>query len=539
MRRGRPAVAGSTASPAPLHCIGPSGTSRPRVIVAGAGPGGLAAAMLLAHAGADVVVLERKDRVGGRSAALHGGDFKFDLGPTFFLYPRVLAEIFAACGHRLEDEVELLRLDPMYHLLFEAGGEIRASADLARLAADIARLSPRDAAAVPRFIDDNRAKFAAFQPVLQRPFASWRDLFTPDLLAALPALRPLRSVDGDLARYFSDPRVRLAFSFQSKYLGMSPFKCPSLFTILSFMEYEHGVFHPRGGCGAVMEAMARIARRAGVQIRLDEPITEILFEGRKAVGVRTDRGDYLSDALVINADFAKAMSSLVPDRLRRRWSDRRLAKKRYSCSTFMMYLGIEGRFDHLAHHTILLAEDYRRNVRAIESGEAPPETPSLYVQNACVTDPEQAPPGHSTLYVLVPVGNLAGGTDWRREAPRYRELVLRRLVALGLDKLERRIRFERIVTPADWEHDMQIYRGATFNLAHNMAQMLHNRPGNRFEDLEQVYLVGGGTHPGSGLPVIFESARITSRLLAQDLGLALSEASAQPASLTAPLARAS
>ena len=522
-----------------LRYVGPSRMSRPQVVIAGAGPGGLAAAMLLAHAGSDVVVLERKDRVGGRSAALRGGGFRFDLGPTFFLYPQILAEIFAACGHRLEDEVELLRLDPMYHLMFEAGGEIRASADLARLTADITKLSPQDAAAVPRFMDDNRAKFEAFRPVLQRPFASWRDLLTPDLLRALPALRPLRSVDDDLARYFADPRVRLAFSFQSKYLGMSPFKCPSLFTILSFMEYEHGVFHPRGGCGAVMEAMARAARRAGAQILLNEPITEILFDGRRAVGVRTDRGDYRSDALVINADFAKTMTSLVPDRLRRRWSDRRLAKKRYSCSTFMMYLGIEGRFDDLAHHTIFLAEDYRRNVRAIETGDVPPEAPSLYVQNACVTDPEQAPPGHSTLYVLVPVGNLEGGIDWRAEAPRYRELVLRRLPAMGIDDLERRIRFEKIITPVDWEHDMQIYRGATFNLAHNMGQMLHNRPRNRFEDLDQVYLVGGGTHPGSGLPVIFESARITSRLLAQDLGLALPSGAVRPDCPPVQLARAS
>jgi len=202
-----------------------------------------------------------------------------------------------------------------------------------------------------------------------------------------------------------------------------------------------------------------------------------------------------------------------------------------------MYLGIEGRLDHLAHHTIFLAEDYRGNVAAIERAAAPPEEPSIYVQNACVTDPEQAPPGHSTLYVLVPVGNLGGGIDWRREAPRYRELVRRRLAALGIDDLERRVRFEKIITPADWEHDMQIYRGATFNLAHSIGQMLHNRPRNRFEDLDQVYLVGGGTHPGSGLPVIFESARITSRLLAQDLGIALPESPVRSPAL--PLARAS
>jgi phytoene desaturase len=255
--------------------------------------------------------------------------------------------------------------------------------------------------------------------------------------------------------------------------------------------------------------------------------------------VRTPQGVYRADALVINADFAKTMTALVPDRLRRRWSDRSLAKKRYSCSTFMMYLGIEGRFDHLAHHTILLAEDYRGNVRAIEGGGAPPDAPSLYVQNACITDPEQAPPGHSTLYVLVPVANLAGGIDWQREAPRYRELVLRRLAALGIDNLERRVRFEKTITPADWEHALQVYRGATFNLAHSIGQMLHNRPQNRFEDLDKVYLVGGGTHPGSGLPVIFESARITSRLLVQDLGLAWLGGAAGQGHSPTQLARAS
>jgi phytoene desaturase len=496
---------------------------RRRVIIVGAGPGGLAAALLLARAGAEVTVLERLPRVGGRSATVQAQGFRFDLGPTFFLYPRVLAEIFAACGERLENEVELIRLDPIYHLVFEGGGELRATPDLQRLAREIAKLAPADAAGLARLITDNRAKFEAFLPVLQRPFAGLRDFASRDVLKALRLLRPLHSVDRDLARYFADPRVRLAFSFQSKYLGMSPFKCPSLFTILAFMEYEHGVFHPRGGCGAVMEAMAKIARRAGVRIRLGEPVTEILFEGRKAVGVRTPRGETRADALVINADFAGTMARLVPDHLRRRWSDRKLATKRYSCSTFMMYLGIEGRLDHLDHHTILLTEDYRRNVREIEQGKVAPTQPSLYVQNACVTDPEQAPPGHSTLYVLVPVGNLSGGIDWRQETRGYRELVLRRLTQLGIDGLERRIRFERIITPADWEHDMHIFRGATFNLAHTVRQMLHNRPRNRFEDLEAVYLVGGGTHPGSGLPVIFESARITSRLLVQDLGLRMPE----------------
>lgn len=499
--------------------IGASGRGRRRVIIVGAGPGGLASAMLLAHRGADVTVLERLPRVGGRSGSIRAQGFVFDLGPTFFLYPAILAEIFATCGYRLEDEVELIRLETLYHLVFEGGGELAVTRDRRRLQHEIARLAPGDAAALDRFMADNRAKFDAFRPALQRPFESVLDLLAPDVLKALPILRPWRTVDTELARYFGDPRVRLAFSFQSKYLGMSPFKCPSLFTILSFMEHEHGVFHPRGGCGAVMQAMARVATRMGVRIHLGEPVGEILFEGRKAVGVRTPRAEYRADALVVNADFGHTMTTLVPDRLRRRWRDRKLAKKRFSCSTFMMYLGIEGHLDRLAHHTILLAEDYQRNVREIEEARIAPERPSIYLQNACVTDPEQAPPGHSALYVLVPVGNQSGGIDWQQEAPRYRRLVLRRLEALGLGDLERRIRYQRIVTPADWASDLAIHQGATFNLAHNVGQMLHNRPRNRFEDLDGVYLVGGGTHPGSGLPVIFESARISSRLLAEDLGL--------------------
>jgi phytoene desaturase len=339
------------------------------------------------------------------------------------------------------------------------------------------------------------------------------------MLDVLPSLRPWLSLDQELGRYFSDPRIRIAFSFQSKYLGMSPYRCPSLFSILSFLEYEYGVYHPIGGCGAVTDAMARIAQEMGVDIRLGEEAREILFEGRKAVGVRTDRGVHPANALVINADFARAMTRLVPDRLRRRWTERRIAGKQFSCSTFMLYLGLEGRDDHLAHHTIYLDADYGRNLREIEDQHILSESPSFYVQNACVTDPSLAPPGMSTLYVLVPVTHQHPNVDWSRERERYRALILNRLAEIGIKDLEKRICFEHIITPADWDRGYEIHRGATFNLAHNLSQMLHLRPQNRFEDLDSVYLVGGGTHPGSGLPVIFESARITSRLLVEDLGI--------------------
>ena len=486
------------------------------VVVIGAGPGGLAAAMLLSHAGLRVRVLERRDRVGGRTSTLGADGFRFDLGPTFFLYPQVLSSIFRMCGRRLEREIDLIRLDPNYRLVFEAGGEMRVTADVERLRGEIARIAPDDALAVDRYMADNRRKLEAFRPILQAPFHGAGDLLRLPLARLLPLLRPWASVDTDLRRHFRDPRIRLAFSFQSKYLGMSPFRCPSLFTILSFLEYEHGVFHPRGGCAAVCEAMAQAAGELGADIRLGEEVVGLDFEGRRPTKVHTARGSYPCDALVVNADFAQAMRTLVPNRLRRRWTDERIERKKFSCSTFMMYLGVEGACD-LDHHTIWLAADYENNLQDIESRHRLSENPSFYVQNPVVTDPGMAPPGCSALYVLIPVTHEHPNVDWSRETARYRRVAYERLAGLGLTDLERRVRFEKIVTPRDWAAELAVHRGATFNLAHSLDQMLHLRPRNRFEDLEATYLVGGGTHPGSGLPVIFESARISSRLVADDL----------------------
>lgn len=490
-----------------------------RVIIIGAGPGGLASGMLLARAGLDVTILERRDRVGGRTSTLGANGYRFDLGPTFFLYPRVLREIFAACGRDLDSEIPMVRLDPQYHLLFGAGGDLLATPDVSRMEKAVSALSQQDGTQFRRFLDENRDKLARFRPALESPFESWRDLVTWPMLKLLPLLRPWNSLDDELGRYFRDPRIRLAFSFQSKYLGMSPFNCPSLFSILSFLEYEHGVHHPIGGCSRVSEGMARAAQDLGVRLELNQDVQEVLFRGRKFAGVRASSGEFQADSLVINADFAQAMTRLIPDHLRRRWTDRKLAGKRYSCSTFMIYLGLDRPVPELQHHTIYMSRDYAQNLKDIESNHQLSEDPSFYVQNACRTDSTLAPAGHSALYILVPVTHQHTNVDWNREKTRYRTRTLNQLEKIGLRDLEQHIRYEKIVTPADWEHDYQVYRGATFNLAHNLGQMLHNRPHNRFEDLESVYLVGGGTHPGSGLPVIYESARITSRLLLQDAGV--------------------
>ncbi len=490
-----------------------------QVVVIGAGPGGLASAMLLAAAGFEVTVLEREARVGGRTSSFEQEGFRFDRGPTFFLFPEVLEQIFELCGRRLRDEVLLERLDPNYRLVFEQGGALDVTSDLERLRGAVASIAPADAANVEAYLEYNRRKFREFRPILETAFSRHADVLKLPLLDLLPLMKPWASVDSDLKRHFKDPRTRLAFSFQSKYLGMSPFKCPSLFTILAFLEYEFGVFHPRGGCGAVTAAMARVAAEMGVDIRLSESARELDFDRRRICGVHTDRSSYRTDALVINADFANAMRRLVPQRLRRRWSDRRIARTKMSCSTFMLYLGVEGSYPEVAHHTIHLCERYGEHLDSIDRYHVLPVTPSIYVHNPSVVDASLAPRGMSSLYVLVPVTHVHPNIDWSIERGAYRDAVLARLESFGMKDLRKRIRTEAVFTPQDWQQDFDLYKGVTFSLAHTLDQMLSLRPRNRFEDLEGVYLVGGGTHPGSGLPVIFQSARISTQLLAEDFGV--------------------
>ncbi len=368
-------------------------------------------------------------------------------------------------------------------------------------------------------MDDNRVKLEKFRPILENPFCSFADLMRPSLAGAARYVHPFRSLGKELQRYFSDPRLVIAFAFQSKYLGMSPFKCPSLFSILSFLEYEHGVWHPIGGCSRVSERMAEIAVELGVTFHYDCPVRSVEMSGRDVTAVVTDQGTFHADAFVVNADFADWITRTVPNAKRKRWTDESIGKKQFSCSTFMMYMGIEGVYEELPHHSIHISKDYDQNLHEIETLHTLSRDPSFYVQNACVTDPSLAPEGHSTLYVLVPVTHQTGSIDWDKEAPAFRELTLDRLAAIGLHDVRDRIRYEHVLTPKSWSEDYAIYKGATFNLAHNLGQMLHRRPRNRFEDLGRVYLVGGGTHPGSGLPVIYESSRISTRLLLGDLGI--------------------
>ncbi len=491
-----------------------------KVIIVGAGPGGLTAGMLLASRGFEVEILEKEAVVGGRNAAIEMDGFVFDTGPTFLMMRYVLDEIFALASRKTSDYLDIREVDPLYRLRFDAQREFFPSRNREATAQQIARLFPGDEKGYERFLANEERKLAKAIPCLQVPYGSFFHLARLRLLKALPFLDIHRTLYDHLASYFDHPDLRIAFTFQAKYLGMSPWQCPGLFSIISLIEHGQGLYHPIGGLHRISTAMARAVREDGGTIRLSTPVQEILVENGRAVGVRLQDGERLTaDFVIVNADFAHAMTRLVPEQHRRKYTDKAIAGKRFSCSTFMLYLGTDRTWD-IPHHNIIFAPDYRKNVAEIAEAHELSRDPSVYVQNPCVLDPSMAPPGKSALYVLVPITNNESGIDWEKETPAYRELVLDILESrAGLAGLRSHIVCEKVLTPLDWEQRYNVYRGATFNLAHNVGQMLVWRPHNRFEEFKGCYLVGGGTHPGSGLPTIYESARISAELLMEDAGI--------------------
>ncbi|MBN1398141.1 MAG: phytoene desaturase [Bacteroidetes bacterium] len=492
-----------------------------RVIIVGAGPGGLAAGMLLASKGYSVDIYEKEKQAGGRNSFYKLGSYVFDIGPTFFMMKDVLQLIFAKCGKKLEDYADIVRLDPMYRLKFADGRELYPSPDKSKMKQTMEKFSKGSFNGYLKYLEKEKIKYDKLIPCLAIPYGKVSDFFSKQLITAIPYLDAHTSLYGVLSRYFDDPETRIAFTFQAKYIGMSPWTAPGTFSIISYIEHGGGIYHVKGGLNKLSQAMVEAFEESGGRIHLNSPVKKILVENGSATGVVLEKGKTeKSDYVVINADFAHAMTQLVNPDDRKKWTDDTLASKDYSCSTFMLYLGVKKEYKNIPHHSIIFAKDYKQNVDEITKDMVLSEDFSFYVQNASVTDKTLAPRGKSTIYVLVPIPNNKSKINWDREKKNFRDRVIEALETRGGFKgLKDNIEKEKIVTPKDWDDNHSVFLGATFNLAHNVGQMLYFRPHNEFEEFKNCYLVGGGTHPGSGLPTIYESGRISAELIMKKDGL--------------------
>ncbi len=489
--------------------------NKKKVIIIGAGPGGLSSAMILAHRGHDVTIYEKEDKVGGRTSPIKHDGYTFDLGPTFIMLPKIFEDIFNLAGKNLHDYISWHRLNTLYNLNFHDGRKFSVYFDKDKIKQEIARLFPGDEYNYDKYMERESLKYDRTFRCLEMPYGKFYNYLRRKLLKALPYMDLDKTIYEVLSKYFTHEDMKISMTFQAKYLGMSPWNCPGTFSMLSYVEHRFGIYHPIGGVHKITESMAKVVDENGGKIILNKAVKKIIVENKKAVGVLFEDGtEDRGDEIIMNADFAYGMMHLLDEKYRKSWNNKKIENAPYSCSTFMMYLAIDKKYNNLEHHNVFFAEDYKKNVEQIFDDKVLPQDPSFYIQNASKTDDTLAPEGCSTIYVLVPVPNLKSNINWDIEKEKYRELILNQIIKkTDMKDIKDHIIFEKIITPQDFEKKVNVYKGAVFNLAHNISQMLYLRPHNKFEDIDNMYLVGGGTHPGSGLPTILESGRIVADII--------------------------
>jgi len=493
-------------------------STHPTVLVIGAGLGGIAAAARLARNGYQVTVLEKNSMPGGRCGRLVRNGHRFDTGPTLFLMPEVFAETYTALGARMEDHLDLRRIDPTYRVRFEDGLEIALSSDLTAMQQQLEAIEPGSFHGLLRYLAEGHTHYRlALDRFVGRNFDSLLDYFSPRNLPLLFQLKALAKHYRNAGRYFDDPHLKAAFTFQNMYLGLSPYDAPATYSLLQYAELARGVWFPIGGLYRVVESLVEIAEAQGARFRYNTAVRQIEVGAGRATGVLLEDGERLhADAIVANGDLPYVYDRLLPDRA----AAERLQRLDYTCSAIMFYWGANKIYPQLGMHNVFLCGNYRSSFERIFRDRTLPDHPSFYVHAPARTDPAAAPAGGDTLMALVPVGHLDDrvGQDWEMLRARARAAVLRRLATIGITDLDEHMTCEASYTARDWQTRYNLAKGAAFGLSHTFWQVGYLRPQNRHRRYANLYFVGSSTHPGTGLPMVLLSARLTTERITQELG---------------------
>ncbi|HTX91658.1 MAG TPA: phytoene desaturase family protein [Anaerolineales bacterium] len=490
------------------------------IIVIGAGIGGIAVAGRLARAGHNVTVIEKSKHPGGRTGLIEKDGYRFDTGPTLFLMPEVFAETYAALGERMEDHLDLVHLDPTYRAHFHDGASLDLTYQMPRMREQLDALEPGAFGQFLKFMAEGYTNYRiGVDRFVGRNFYSLAEYFDLRNLPLLIKLKALINHAGNTAHYFKDSRLQAAFSFQNMYLGLSPYEAPATYSLLQYTELGDGVWFPLGGMYRPIETLAEIAEGLGVRFEYGLAVSKINVEGSRATGVTLEDGNVMSaEVVVANADLPYAYSNLLPDD----GSAARLARKKYTSSALMFYWGVKGeRSPELLHHNVFLADDeYRASFERIFKDLSLPKNPSFYVNAPARTDPSFAPDHGDALMVLVPVGHIdeAKPQDWVALRERARSFVIQRLEGIGVKDLGKRIVLEETMGPPDYLKKLNLAKGSAFGLSHNFTQIGYLRPHNRHAIYKNLYFAGASTHPGTGLPIVLLSAKLTAERIQKELG---------------------
>jgi phytoene desaturase len=464
-------------------------------------------------------VLEKNDTPGGRCNQLVQDGHRFDIGPTLFLMPEVWEETFAALGEKMSDHLDLRRIDPTYKVHFDDGLQLELTSNIGDMQIQLEAVEKTAFTGFLSYIAEGAKHYKiSLEKFVGRNFYSIFDYFS---LKNLPLIFKLKALDKhyrNTGRFFKDEHLKAAFTFQNMYLGLSPYDAPATYSLLQYTELAEGVWYPMGGMYAGIQALVKVAEKLGVKFIYNAPVKKLEVKSNNVMGLVTEDGRvFMADIYVGNADLPYIYKELLPDPV----EAKKLENKLYTCSTIMFYWGVDKQYPQIAHHNVFLGGDYKASFDQIFKDHSLPDQPSFYVHAPARTDPAAAPAGQDTLYVLVPVGHLdaASEQDWDERVNRARRTVFERLSKeMGIDDLEEHIKFETVYQPKVWKERFNLEKGAAFGLSHNFWQVGYLRPHNRHKTYKNLYFAGASTHPGTGLPIVLLSAKLTTERILLEKG---------------------
>jgi len=486
------------------------------VIVIGAGIGGITAAIHLAKQGLQVTVMEKNASPGGRCDRISKDGHHFDTGPTLLVMPLIYESEFDALGSSLRGSLDLIKVDPTYHLVFDDGSQMALTSDLNSLQNQLEAIEPGSFQGFLRYLDEGRRHYhLSIEKLVYPDFRTAFDFFKLGNLSLLFQVKPLAKHYANMSSYFANPRLKAAFSFQDVYMGLSPFEAPATFSMMPYTELEHGVWYPKGGMYQIVEVLMSLARETGVDFNFEAAVEQIVVDGKQARGVVVDGQRMEADAVLANADLPYVYQNLLPHDKH----VKKLERKRYSCSVISFFWGVDKPYETLEPHTLFLADDYRDNFKSIIQDLTIPANPSLYIHAPAKLDPSMAPVGQDTLIAVVPVGHMSenGDQDWSGIRDQARQEVFRRLRTLGIYDLEEHIKFEINFTPPSWKKRYNLVKGSTHGLCHNLTQLGYFRPDFQHPQYRNLYFTGASTRPGTGLPTAMISGRQSAQRILGDL----------------------
>ena len=489
------------------------------VLVIGAGIGGLTAAIHLARSGLRVIVVEKNPRPGGRCDRFSRDGHHFDTGPTLLVMPLLYEAEYCALGTSLREQLDLQRVDPTYHVVFDDGSQLALTSDMKSMREQLESIQPGSFQGLLRYLEEGDQHYQlVLDQLVNRDYRRAVDFFNFRNFTLLFRLKPLVHHYRNMSAYFDEPRLKSAFTFQDIYMGLSPFEAPATFSMIPYTELAHGVWYPKGGMYGIVESLMELARQAGVEFIFNAPVAQIETNETDVRGIQFADGSRLqADVILANADLPYVYQNLLPQD----GMAKTLSQKQFSCSVISFFWGMDKTYETLGPHTLFLADDYRQNFERIDRDLSLPANPSLYLHAPARLDPSMAPEGQDTVIGIVPVGHMSGNgeQDWAAIRDEARGHVFRRLRTLGITDLEEHIKFEVNYTPLSWKKRYNLMKGSTHGLCHNLMQLAYFRPDNKHSRYHNLYFVGASTRPGTGIPTAMVSGRLAAQRMMDELNV--------------------